>query len=476
MKRARRIARVVLMVWDSTPERGTQGRTAWNANRDRRRSVANRAATSKKRCCVIVLCSHRTSWLTTVLRNRPPSGGNVAGAAVEFALLDIGPWHVLGPLAVDEDQHARILLAEVAVRLELQLLAALEGHSGVLGVALRLAGKRDRGHQAEGDGVVHPLGGGVERLGGLALVQVVDQPPGKTAAGPRGEAARERTPRQEVVVGRAAAGGGEVDALEGVPGDQDPAIARIVDVDPAVALADFPRAGERDLPAVEQRHQGAVGRAARDGADGVEAQLELTLGGAAVELVGADALLPVPLNEAGEIPLPRPHRSVKPVGDGAEPGGPGRGGEELDGADPVEVHGAATGVPDTHAVVVGAGLEAAEGEHGPALAGDPHLANARLDARDVAEARHEGAADLVRAVMGADLEPEQLDRPALLGPLLGRHVGEPGVLLLEAVEVVAPERLLVSPKAQPPLVAGAADGGDAAVEEPLNGRRRGSCW
>src|SRR5512143_3886599 len=46
-------------------------------------------------------------------------------------------------------------------------------------------------------------------------------------------------------------------------------------------------------------------------------------------------------------------------------------------------------------------------------------------------------------------------------------MGDPGVLVLEAVEVVAPERLLVPTPAQPPLVGSAAQGGDAAVEEAL---------
>ena len=71
-----------------------------------------------------------------------------------------------------------------------------------------------------------------------------------------------------------------------------------------------------------------------------------------------------------------------------------------------------------------------------------------------------------------DLDPEDLDRAALLGQPLGRHVGDPGVLVLGAVEVVAPERLLVASPAQPPLVGGAVDGGDAAVEEARVGLRR----
>src|SRR6185295_12455959 len=208
-------------------------------------------------------------------------------------------------------------------------------------------------------------------------------------------------------------------------------------------------------------------------------QAELTVGGVAVELVGADALLPVPLDEAGEVALPRAYRSVQPVGGGAWPGG----GEELDGADPqtVEVDDAPPAVPHPHAVVEVAGGEAVEVEHGPALESHPHLSAARLDARDLAEARHEKPDAIDRALPVGDLDPEDLDRAALLGQPLWRHLGEPGVLVLGAVEVVAPERLLVASPAQPPLVGGAIDGGDPAVEEPLLGlghrvgfhRRRG---
>jgi len=100
--------------------------------------------------------------------------------AVEVDPLDVGPKHVLGALtAVDEDQHAGIPLAEVAGVLELQLLATMEGHPSALGAAFIAAGGHDRGDQAEGDGVVHALGWGVERLGGLALVEVEDQPTGE---------------------------------------------------------------------------------------------------------------------------------------------------------------------------------------------------------------------------------------------------------------------------------------------------------
>src|SRR6185295_3722397 len=97
------------------------------------------------------------------------------------------------------------------------------------------AGEHDRGDHAERNGVVHVLGWGVERLGGLALVEVVDQPPGEPAAGAGGDAAREWPPRREVAVDGAAAAGAEVEALEGFPGDQHPAVARVVDVDPEEA-------------------------------------------------------------------------------------------------------------------------------------------------------------------------------------------------------------------------------------------------
>src|SRR5436305_8361962 len=132
---------------------------------------------------------------------------------VEVDLLDVGPGHVLGALtAVDEDQHAGIPLAKIASALELQLLTAMEGHPGTLGAAFFAAGGHDRGDQAEGDGVVHALEWGVERLGGLALVEVVDQPAGEAAAGAGGDAARERAPRREVAVGGATAAVAEVDA------------------------------------------------------------------------------------------------------------------------------------------------------------------------------------------------------------------------------------------------------------------------
>ena len=61
--------------------------------------------------------------------------------SVEVDPLDVGPKHVFGALtAVNEDQHAGIPLAEVAGRLKLELLAAMEDHAGTLGAALFAAG------------------------------------------------------------------------------------------------------------------------------------------------------------------------------------------------------------------------------------------------------------------------------------------------------------------------------------------------
>ena len=132
----------------------------------------------------------------------------------------------------------------------------------------------------------------------------------------------------------------------------------------------------------------------------------------------------------------------------------------------VEVHDAAPGVPHSHAVGEVVRGEAVEVEHGPALESHPKVETPRLDARDVAEAPHERPAEADLALPVGDLDPEDLNLAALL-ELFGRRVGSPGILVLEAVEVVAPERLLVAPPAQPPLVGGAVIGGDAAVEEAL---------
>ena len=340
---------------------------------------------------------------------------------------------------------------------------------GALGAALFGGGEHDRGNQAEENGVVDALGWGVERLGGFALVEVVDQPAGEAAAVASGHVASERAPRREVAVGGTTSAGAEVDALEGVPRNQHPAVAPVVNVDPPVVGADLAGVGEDDFFAVEQRHQRAVARIARDRADGVETQAELTVGGVAVEFVGADALLPIPLDEAGEVAPARAHGTVQPIGGGAWP----TGGEEVDGADLrlVEVHDAAPAVPHPHAVGEVVGGVAVEVEHGPALESHPQVPAVRLDARDVAEARHERPGEVDLAFPVEDFDPEDLERAAL-PQLLERRVGDPGVLILEAVEIVAPERLLVAPKAQPPLVDGAVIGGDAAEDEALVRLRR----
>src|SRR3989304_4934907 len=204
--------------------------------------------------------------------------------AVEIDLLDIGPGQVLGALtAVEEDEHAGIPLPEVAGALEPEFLAAMEDHPGAPQAALFGAEGHERGDEPKRNGVVHALRWCVERLGGLALVEVVDQPAGEAAAGAGGDAARERGPRREVAVRRAAATGAEVDTVEGVPRDQHPAVARVVDVDPAVAAPAFAGVGEQNLAAVQQRHPGDVARAARDGADGGETEAELTVSGVALE-------------------------------------------------------------------------------------------------------------------------------------------------------------------------------------------------
>ena len=81
------------------------------------------------------------------------------------------------------------------------------GSPGRRSVARFTAGEHDRGDPSEGNGVVHALGRRVERLGGLAFVEVVDQPAGEAVAGAGGDAARERPARREVAVAGTAAGG-----------------------------------------------------------------------------------------------------------------------------------------------------------------------------------------------------------------------------------------------------------------------------
>ena len=102
------------------------------------------------------------------------------------------------------------------------------------------------------------------------------------------------------------------------------------------------------------------------------------------------------------------------------------------------------GVPHPHAVVEVIGGVAVEVEHGAALERHAHVEASRLDASDVAEARHEWPAEIDLTLPERDLEPEDRDRAALFRQLLGRRVSGPRVLALQAVEVVAPERLLVA--------------------------------
>ena len=55
---------------------------------------------------------------------------------------------------VGEDQHAGVPLAEIATRLELQLLATMEGHPDPTRSPFFAAWEHDRSDQSERDGVV----------------------------------------------------------------------------------------------------------------------------------------------------------------------------------------------------------------------------------------------------------------------------------------------------------------------------------
>jgi len=385
-------------------------------------------------------------------------------------LPDLGKAYVLGLLtAVDENQHAGISFAEVAGAFELQHLAAMESHLGALGTGLFGGGEHDRSNQAEEDGVVDALGWGVKRLRSFALVKVVDQPARQAAAVASGHVASERVPRREVAVGGTTSAGAEVDALEGAPRNQHPAVAPVIHVDPQAVRADVAPVGQDDSFPVEQRHQRAVARLARDRADGVETQSELTVGGVAAEFVGAGAIHPIPLDEAGEVARVRAYGTVQPIGGSAW----AAVGQEVDGADPplVEIHDAVAAVPHPDAIGEVVGSEEVEVEHGPALESHLQVPALRLDARDVAEARHERPGEVDLVFLLEDFDPEDLNRAAL-PQLLERRVGAPGILFLGAVEIVAPERLLVASKAHPPLVDGAVIGGHAAEDEALVRRRR----
>jgi hypothetical protein len=116
---------------------------------------------------------------------------------------------------------------------------------------------------------------------------------------------------------------------------------------------------------------------------------------------------------------------VQPAGGGAQTGG----GEEFDRADPHsrwrrystgptgEVDDAPPVIPYPHPIVEVVGGAPGEVEDGAALERHPHVASARLDARDVAEARHEGPAEIDLMLAKRDLEPEDRERPALLRQL-----------------------------------------------------------
>ncbi|HYN41868.1 MAG TPA: RhuM family protein, partial [Thermoanaerobaculia bacterium] len=63
------------------------------------------------------------------------------------------------------------------------------------------AGEDERDDPPEGDGATHASGSGIERLGDLALVEVVDLPAGTVVSGTGGDASRERPPRRDVARG-----------------------------------------------------------------------------------------------------------------------------------------------------------------------------------------------------------------------------------------------------------------------------------
>src|ERR1044072_5494585 len=73
----------------------------------------------------------------------------------------------------------------------------------------------------------------------------------------------------------------------------------------------------------------------------------------------------------------------------------------------------------------------------------------------------------------ADLDPEELDGVARALAREARRLVDPRVVLLRAVEEVAPEGLLVVP-AQAAFVGVAVTGGETAVEESLVAGGRGA--
>ena len=177
----------------------------------------------------------------------------------------------------------------------------------------------------------------------------------------------------------------------------------------------------------------------RDGTDGVVTQTHFATGGAAAELVRADGPLLVPLDEAAEGAVTRAHPSPQAIGCGDSRGS----GEEVDAADlpGVQIDDAARDVPYAHAVVDIAGGKPIERDDRPALEAYLHVAKMRVDVRDVAEPGQEQPAEAVPMIAAADGEPEDLYRILLL---MCRRVGGPGVSGFGAVEVVAPECLLIA--------------------------------
>jgi len=107
----------------------------------------------------------------------------------EINLRHVGPQHVLRTLTtVGKDQDARVPIAEVTRALELQGLAVIQNHRRMRGAAAVAAVANDRPDQAEGNVVVDAGDRGVERLGRLALVEVVNQAAGQPAAVTRADA------------------------------------------------------------------------------------------------------------------------------------------------------------------------------------------------------------------------------------------------------------------------------------------------
>ena len=93
-------------------------------------------------------------------------------------------------------------------------------------------------------------------------------------------------------------------------------------------------------------------------------------------------------------------------------------GKKIDGADlsRADVQNPLTAVPHAHAII-----EVVDGgiigdEYGPALERQPHVTAERLDASDVAKARHEGPAEI-------ELAAADFDAEILIGSLPSRSGG-----------------------------------------------------